>query len=183
MPAHPTRPGARGKSTGVDDTARSAPTVASRRAHVLEAGQGEAVWFLDNLLTIKAAKDHGAEFGVLENAMPAGSHTPFHVHDGEDEAFYVLEGNLVVHLDGGRLVEAGPGAYVHIPRGTPHGFVTRSPVRLLVLCGVDGFVEMAREAGVPAPRRELPPMTEPDVPRLAAACERHRIRLLGPLPS
>jgi hypothetical protein len=53
---------------------------------------------------------------------------------------------------------------------------------MLVLCGIDGFVEMAREAGAPALRRAVPPPIEPAFPRLAAACERHRIRLLGPLP-
>ena len=155
---------------------------AARPPVVLEPGAGEPVWFLDNLLTIKAKPVPGAPFGLVENEMPAGSHTPLHAHDGEDEAFYVLEGELVVHLEGGRQVHARPGAYLQIPRGTAHGFVTKTRVRMLVLCGADGFLEMAREAGVPAPRRELPPLAEPDHARLAAACDRHQIRLLGPLP-
>ena len=163
----------------LDSNPALAPT--TRHPHVLANGQGEAVWFLDNLLTIKAGPDQGAPFQVVENAMPAGSHTPLHAHDGEDEAFYVLEGRLAIHVDG-RVLEAGPGSYVHIPLGTPHGFVTHTPVRMLVLCGTQGFVQMAREAGDPAPRRELPPTSEPDLERLAAACERHQIRLLGPLP-
>lgn len=154
----------------------------SRPAHALAAKQGESVWFLDNLLTVKADKGHGAQFGVLESRMPAGSHTPFHVHDGEDEAFYVLSGSLTVILDEGRRVELGKGSYMHIPRGTAHGFVTHSEVEMLVLCGTDGFIEMAREAGAPAERQELPPAGPPDLERLAAACERHQIRILGPLP-
>ena len=71
---------------------------------------------------------------------------------------------------------------MHTPRGAAHGFVTLTPVRMLVLCGVEGFVEMAREAGGPAMRHELPPAGPPDIARLEAACARNHITLLGPLP-
>lgn len=148
-------------------------------AHPPEAG--EAVWFLDNLLTVKASPADGAPFGVVVNAMPAGSHTPLHAHDREDEAFFVLDGRLTVFV-GDEVVDAEPGTYVHLPAGTPHGFRTHTPVRMLVLCGGDGFVEMAREAGGPAARRELPPAGPPDVERLERACARFGIRILGPLP-
>jgi len=148
---------------------------------VLGPDQGENVWFIDNLHTIKM-RPAGAQFSVLENAMPQGSHTPFHRHDREDEAFYLLEGTLRIYLEGRPAFEVGPGSYVHLPRGTAHGFVTVTAVRMLVICGVEGFVEMAREAGVPAPRHELPPPAPPDHARLEAACARHHITLLGPLP-
>lgn len=153
-----------------------------REVQVHAPGEGEALWFLDNLLTIKASRVGGSPFGLLENAMPADSHTPFHAHDREDEAFYVLEGSMTVYLEGGRKVRATPGTYIHIPAGSGHGFRTNAATRVLVLCGGEGFVEMAREAGRPAERRELPPAAEPEMDRLARACERYGIRLLGPLP-
>ena len=154
----------------------------TRELVALGPDQGESVWFLDNLITIKARPEPGAQFSVLESAMPAGSHTPFHRHEREDEAFYVLEGRMRFFIDGRAPLEVGAGSYVHVPTGTAHGFVTLTPVRMLVLCGTEGFVEMTRDAGVPAPRRELPPASPPDVPRLEAACARHHITLLGPLP-
>jgi hypothetical protein len=49
---------------------------------------------------------------------------------------------------------------------------------MLVLSNPEGFVEMIREAGAPAPRRELPP----DFSRLETACKRRNIELIGPLP-
>lgn len=153
----------------------------TRAVIVRGPAEGEALWFVDNLLTVKVSGADGSPFGLVENAMPAGSQTPFHRHDAEDEAFYVLEGTLTIFLDHGRIT-AGPGTYVHLPRGTSHGFRTESAVRMLVLCGTDGFLEMAREAGTLAPRRELPPPAPPDLARLAAACERHQLTLLGPLP-
>ena len=149
---------------------------------IVGPGQGEDVWFLDNLLTIKARPAMGSQFGVLENAMPAGSHTPFHRHEREDEAWYVLEGTLKVYVEGRAPFELNAGGYVHTPRGAAHGFRTLTPVRMLVLCGIEGFLEMAREVGVPAGRHELPPVAPPDSARLEEGCVRHHITLLGPLP-
>lgn len=153
-----------------------------RTAHVQTPGEGQGLWFLDNLLTVKVSRDDGSPFGVLVNTMPAGSHTPMHAHDREDEAFWVLEGQLTLFLGEDRVVEATPGTYVHVPAGVAHGFRTSTPVKMLVLCGGEGFVEMAREAGGPALRRELPPAAAPDKQRLGEACARWGIRLLGPLP-
>ncbi|BDG08557.1 cupin domain-containing protein [Anaeromyxobacter paludicola] len=145
-------------------------------------GAGEAIWFLDNLVTVKASARCGARFGLAENSLPSGSETPFHRHREDDESFYVLEGGMTLFLEGGRAVEAGPGAFVHIPHGVAHGFRTRSPVRMLVLCDPAGFLEFVRDFGVAAPRAELPPAAAPDVPRLVATAERHGIEILGPLP-
>jgi quercetin dioxygenase-like cupin family protein len=79
-------------------------------AIVLGPGEGEAVWFLETVITVKIRSADGVSFGVSENRLPAGSSTPFHRHDAEDEALYVLEGELTLYLDGGRTRRAGPGA-------------------------------------------------------------------------
>jgi mannose-6-phosphate isomerase-like protein (cupin superfamily) len=46
---------------------------------------------------------------------------PLHVHHADDEAWYVLEGALRVRL-GEETVEAGAGAAVLAPKGTPHAY-------------------------------------------------------------
>ncbi|MGI8562719.1 MAG: cupin domain-containing protein [Candidatus Dormibacter sp.] len=46
---------------------------------------------------------------------------PRHVHKNEDEAIYVIEGTLTFDVDGRRF-EAGPGAFVWMPRERPHSF-------------------------------------------------------------
>jgi mannose-6-phosphate isomerase-like protein (cupin superfamily) len=46
---------------------------------------------------------------------------PLHVHHADDEAWYVLEGALRFRL-GEETVEAGPGAGVFAPKGTPHAY-------------------------------------------------------------
>lgn len=153
-----------------------------RRPIALGPGEGESLWFLDNFITVKAAAGDGAAFGVLENALPAGSQTPLHRHDEEDEAFYVLEGELTFFLEGGRRIAARPGAYIHVPRGVGHGFRAETAARLLVLSDPHGFVELVREAGVLARRGEPAPAAASDDDRLEAACARHAVVLLGPLP-
>jgi quercetin dioxygenase-like cupin family protein len=146
-------------------------------------GEGEAIWFLDNLFTVKASVRSGARFGLAEDRVPAGSETPFHRHHDDDESFYVLEGTMTLFLEGGRVVEAKPGAFIHIPHGVAHGFRASSALRMLVLSDPAGFMEFVREYGDPAPRPTLPPASAPDVPRLMAVAHKHRIEILGPLPT
>jgi quercetin dioxygenase-like cupin family protein len=157
-------------------------TTESRGVIVHRDGEGEAIWFLDNLITVKASARDGARFGLAENRVPAGSVTPFHRHRDDDESFYVLEGTMTLFLEGGRVLEARPGTFVRIPHGVAHGFRAKAALRMLVLSDPAGFLEFVRDYGVEAPRRELPPSAEPDFERLAAVAAKHRIDIIGPLP-
>jgi quercetin dioxygenase-like cupin family protein len=153
-----------------------------RNVIVLGDGEGEPIWFLDNFLTLKMRKADGGAYGLMEAKLPKGSETPFHRHHDEDEAFYVIEGQLTVFLGGDRKVVAKPGSYVHIPKGCAHGFRVDEALKMLVMSDPAGFVEFVVEAGMAAARRELPPPGPPDVPKLERAAQKFRIDLLGPLP-
>jgi mannose-6-phosphate isomerase-like protein (cupin superfamily) len=48
-----------------------------------------------------------------------------HAHDGEDDSFYVLEGELTFTVDGDEVV-AGPGTFVLVPPDVQHTFANRS---------------------------------------------------------
>jgi mannose-6-phosphate isomerase-like protein (cupin superfamily) len=54
----------------------------------------------------------------------------WHKHDREDELFYVLEGRLLLDLEG-RTVELSPRQGMVVPRGVLHR--TRAPSRTVVL--------------------------------------------------
>ena len=57
--------------------------------------------------------------------------TPLHLHPNEDEGLYVLEGELLIHLDQKEQVVGEGGVFI-VPRGVPHAFkVTSKTVRLL----------------------------------------------------
>lgn len=73
-------------------------------------------------------------FVVGEEHVPPGYGVPTHVHNADDEFFYILEGELaVIGPEGERT--AGAGACVKLPRDIPHGFrnATDKPARMLVI--------------------------------------------------
>jgi quercetin dioxygenase-like cupin family protein len=122
----------------------------------------------------------GGAFGLIEHwEMPPGFGTPYHVHQREDESFYVLEGELAV-ISGEQWHKAGPGTFVHGPRGIPHGFqaIGSVPVRMLILCNPAGFEGFILEQKTPLAE----PPSPPDMARLMTLAAKYGIEILGPLP-
>jgi uncharacterized protein YjlB len=65
--------------------------------------------------------------------MGKGKRTPLHTHPDADETMYVLEGEIVLHVDGDDVRIAAGGLAV-APRGVPHAFlVTAENTRILCL--------------------------------------------------
>ena len=62
--------------------------------------------------------DTGGAYSLLE-VLITGEGPPQHIHNAEDEAFYVLEGEVNV-LRGEETLHAVTGAFVLIPKGTAH---------------------------------------------------------------
>ena len=65
----------------------------------------------------------GGVVSMLETREPAGFGPPLHVHHDCAEAFYVLEGEYVMYLDGREAV-CPAGSFVFVPQGVVHGFRT-----------------------------------------------------------
>lgn len=149
----------------------------------LAAGEGEALWFLGTLATIKASAETTAgRVAVIEHYAPRGSGSPLHVHTREDEWFYVTEGRLRFWV-GGEVIEAGPGGFVYGPRGIPHTFeVASDEARFLLVTEPAGFESFMRAAAVPAAAPTLPPPPDgpPDMAALLAAAAAHGIEIVGP---
>jgi quercetin dioxygenase-like cupin family protein len=145
----------------------------------LQAQEGEALWFLGALVTVKVAND-----GVLiaDNHAPRGHGSPLHVHRNEDEWFLVTEGELTFWV-GGQTIVAGPGAFVFGPRDVPHTFsVTSDEARFLLGTQPGSFAGFLRALAEPAGERVIPPpATEPpDVAALAAVAAGYGVEILGP---
>jgi quercetin dioxygenase-like cupin family protein len=81
------------------------------------------------------AGETGRQFSVWESHVPPGAGAPVHTHTQEDEAFYVLSGEVTFEVEGaaGRL-RLGPGGFLFGPRNRRHGYRNTGPVaaRLLV---------------------------------------------------
>jgi quercetin dioxygenase-like cupin family protein len=161
-------------------------TTQTRTPIMLDRDAGEALWFNNDLLTLKATGvDTGGEFLLVEELARRGKVTPLHAHAEEEESFYVLEGQGLFHLDG-REQRLDAGAFVAVPRGVPHAYlVTSELARLLILVtpGSRAMEAFFREAGEPAAERVLPEPGPLDMGRIGAAAERTgAVQILGPPP-
>ena len=97
-------------------------------------------------LTFKVRGEQtGGALTAFENVIAPGSGPPLHVHAGEDESWYVIDGTLRFRLDEDERL-APHGAFVFVPRGTVHAFrnVGDTPARILVLftpAGMERFFD------------------------------------------
>ena len=149
------------------------------RAIVLQPGEGKTVSVLGDRYTYKAVGEQtGGAYGVVETTVAAPSAgPPPHIHHGEDEAVYVLEGE-VTFLLGERTFTASAGAFAFVPRGTVHTFSNQGTreARLLVIISPPGFERAFEEMSAVAPRADQPP----DMERLAAIAQKHKLEIVPP---
>jgi len=152
----------------------------------LDPDEGEALWFNNDLLAFKATgAQTGGAFLLVEEVARRGKVTPLHTHPAEEETFYILAGEVLVHLDGDERALAA-GGFVSVPPGVPHAYlVTSDAARTLILVtpGSGAMEAFFREAGEPAAERTLPDAGPLDIARIAAAAERTgAVDILGPPP-
>jgi quercetin dioxygenase-like cupin family protein len=101
---------------------------------VRRAEEGKRRWFYGGgVHTWKAtAEETGGAFLLFEDRMDRGKMTPLHTHPA-DETLYVLDGEILMHLDG-QEYRVGTGGLAVAPRGVAHAFMVLSDVaRLLCL--------------------------------------------------
>jgi mannose-6-phosphate isomerase-like protein (cupin superfamily) len=91
---------------------------------------GRILGSAQNSFVIAEWRDPGAPEGSGSPRWIA----PLHLHNNDDEAWYVLEGKLCVKV-GDDTVEAAIGAAVLVPKGTPHTYWNpdSAPVRYLLI--------------------------------------------------
>jgi len=143
----------------------------------LSSGTGEAAWFMDCRMTIKAT----GQFGLVEALAPPGNSPPLHIHHAEDEIFWILEGHVTYRCGDATFLTA-PGSYVHLPRGVPHTFVVEgdSNARYLILYVPGGAERFFIEAGRPAEGDGLPPRGQMDVGLMGRISTKFQMEIIGP---
>src|SRR5215210_8629985 len=84
--------------------------------------QGDATWFFNALVTTKATMaETGGAYSLTEHLVTSASDPPMHVQVDEEEAFYVLDGEIEFEVDGD-IVVATPGTFALVARGAAHRF-------------------------------------------------------------
>lgn len=109
--------------------------------YVVGAGQGLPARPDEPGIKATAASTAGS-LTVIESTLT--SSPPRHVHDREDESFYILDGSLTAYC-GADVLSAGPGSFVFLPRGIPHHFtIDTASVTLLLIVAPAGIEDYFR---------------------------------------
>jgi hypothetical protein len=116
---------------------------------------GEAI-----LTSLTDARQTDGQFTVMEYVGRASARAPLlHVHEREDETFYVIEGVIVFHFLEQKIM-APAGTAVFLPRGVPHdALVPLGLARALVLFVPGGIEEYFQAVGPSLPSPTFPEAT------------------------
>lgn len=158
--------------------------LATTAPYRLGPGEGDARWVLGELDTIKAtAEQTRGLFALKESTSQRGSGPPLHVHEREDEACYVLDGEVTLFV-GDEVISAPAGTWVYLPRRTPHSLrVDSEEARTLWLIVPGGFESFFVELFPAATDGSRHSNEQPDVERITAAAARYGVTVLGPQPA
>ncbi len=161
---------------------------AASRTFAHEPGEGEAMWWVGLLATIKAtAEQTGGQYTLVEVLAPDGYGSVLHVHHTEDEGFWILEGEMTFYV-GEQTIKARPGSFLFGAKEVPHAFTVDSgPARLLFVLSPAGFEDLVREMGEPARELTIPPQPseppdEAEMERMMAITAKYGGEILGPPP-
>lgn len=151
---------------------------------VLKAGEGRAYWVVGDLYTILASgEDTNGAYAMIHAEVPPGGGPPPHIHRREDEAFFVLEGELAFQADG-RGFTATAGTWLTLAKGSLHTFRNAGTVtaRMLIVVTPAGLERFFAEVGREAMDRTAapPPVTQADIEKLLAAAPRYGLEIHKP---
>jgi mannose-6-phosphate isomerase-like protein (cupin superfamily) len=137
-------------------------------------GEGKKLWVAEELMTfVISGEDTYGKYALTDPTVPPRGEAPPHIHHREDEAFWVLEGDLEVLVGEDKI-----GA-----RGVIHTYknVCATPARFLTLMVPAGLERFFRGGGKPGTDPfSPPPFGEKDVERLLAIAPYYGAQILPP---
>jgi quercetin dioxygenase-like cupin family protein len=151
---------------------------------VLAAAEGRSIWVIGDRYTIKCdGNDTSGAFALIEAVVPPGNGPPPHIHNREDEAFYVLEGELQFYLEDSSFT-ATTGAWVTLARHSLHFFKNTGPkpARILIMVTPAGLENFFREVGREVIDGETEPVsqTPEDIQKLLHVAPKYGIEIRLP---
>ncbi len=92
----------------------------------IKQGEGEEINFRGTKMLIKVSGvDSEGRYSLIEMIHPPNIGPALHMHPAAPEAYYVLEGEYLIHYDE-RSYQAKTGDFVFIPKGIPHNYQSGS---------------------------------------------------------
>ena len=154
------------------------------QAIINKPGEGRTIAVVGDVYRFLATgEDTNGKYAMWEAIVPPGGGPPPHVHSPEEEGFYVLDGEVTVHI-GDKRVVATAGMFANMPVGTPHSFKNESskPAKMLISVAPAGLEQMFFEVGVPLAEgatTALPP-TKEEIEKLLAIAPRYGVEIRLP---
>lgn len=141
-------------------------------AKIILSGDGQNLNVLgDNQFVKLSGDDTGGAYTLVEQVNAVGTGIPLHVHNNEEETFFIIQGTYEFQIKG-RSVMAPAGTTVHLPRGVAHEFrvIEGSPAKALIYLCPAGGEKMFRElSALPAP---------PDMSQMLSICAKYDVIFL-----
>ena len=149
----------------------------AKRGFVLRPGEGRSIDLGGFQMSLKAtAQETDSAFSLLEATEPPDFGPPLHVHRDAAEAFYVLEGEYIIFLEG-KEFSCPAGSFIFIPAGIPHGFrvgkVTSRKLNLYAPAAMVGYFDDLSEAIMNGTA---------DDEHLGEIADRYSMEVIGPVP-
>ena len=149
----------------------------AKRGFVLRPGEGRAIDLGNFQMSLKAtARETDSAFSLLEATEPPDFGPPLHIHRDAAEAFYVLDGEYIIFLDGSEF-SCPAGSFIFIPAGVPHGFrvgkVASRKLNLYAPAAMVGYFDDLSEAI----RNDTA-----DDEHLGEIADRYLMEVIGPVP-
>jgi quercetin dioxygenase-like cupin family protein len=155
------------------------------QAYKRSAALENSTWYKGILASqLAASSDTDCAFDLVESKMRKGTEPPPHIHDREDELFYILAGQIKIFADG-QVFIVSAGESVFLPRKVPHAYLIESEeCHLLALMTPGGFFNAINKMNAPARTMEIPSDMETyatvDLTATMAVFMKYGVRMLSP---
>jgi mannose-6-phosphate isomerase-like protein (cupin superfamily) len=150
------------------------------RLKVVAPHEGESLTVVGDVVTFKlTAADTAERFVLGEGLVAPGGGPPPHLHEREDELFYVLDGRMEFCCDTARRT-LDPGDAAWAPRNVVHAFknVGETPLRMLIIAIPTNFEHFYRECGEPfRAGADLPKPTPQSIQKLLATAPKYGLQI------
>jgi quercetin dioxygenase-like cupin family protein len=155
-----------------------------RFATVVLPSEGDLIDVAGDRYRFLATRESTAgTYAIWEAVVPPGGGPPPHSHTREEEGFYVIEGEVTIHVDG-RDVKATAGSFVNMPVGSTHWFRNEADraAKLLILAAPGGLEAFFKRVGrhVEDPRAPIEPFGDEELGRMLATAPEFGITIKVP---
>lgn len=145
-----------------------------------------SLFYMGSLMSVLVPTERtGGAFGMTEYRSRPGHEPPPHLHLGQDELLYLLEGEIEAYTPTLTAATVKAGEALFLPRDQAHAWYVTSPtLRMLIMTNPPGIDEYFTAMAEPATSLDLPPAgvtyAMDDPARAIAVGLQHRLRFLSP---